>query len=286
MITIKNALSTLAILTVFSLFACGGGGGGTPGPTVIAPSIATPPANRSVLSGDTASFSVVANGTAPLTYQWQKGTTAIPLATQANYTTPAASLGDDQSSYRVVVSNSAGSATSAPAVLSVLPRATTLDYVDPIAPGMLQLKKNVALSTPGTHLVLDLVGSAALSSAGSGITATFSVDTSKATWANVAAGDPVALVQNGSAFNLGLAPQILKGKLTGSSLQVIAAQKGTGSPKALNAPLLRIALDLSSTPQTTGNITLSSDNAKCQIIDNSGAILEGLTVSIGTLKAQ
>jgi hypothetical protein len=130
------------------------------------------------------------------------------------------------------------------------------------------------------------VGSVALSSTGSGITATFSVDTSKASWANVAAGDPAAFVQNGNAFSLGVSPQILRGKVTGSSLQVVVSQKGTASPKALNAPLLRIALDLSGTPQTTGTITLTSDNSKCQIIDSTGSILEGITVSIGILKAQ
>src|ERR1700722_6842821 len=38
----------------------------------VAPSITTQPANQAVTVGQTASFSVVATGTTPLTYQWQK----------------------------------------------------------------------------------------------------------------------------------------------------------------------------------------------------------------------
>src|SRR5207245_3952078 len=37
-----------------------------------APTITTQPANQTVTAGQTATFTVVAAGTAPLTYQWQK----------------------------------------------------------------------------------------------------------------------------------------------------------------------------------------------------------------------
>ncbi|HEY1312758.1 MAG TPA: immunoglobulin domain-containing protein, partial [Steroidobacteraceae bacterium] len=53
----------------------------------VAPSITTQPANQSVTAGQTATFSVVAGGTAPLSYQWQKGGAAIAGATAPSYTT-------------------------------------------------------------------------------------------------------------------------------------------------------------------------------------------------------
>src|SRR6266404_3744146 len=38
----------------------------------VAPTITTQPANQTVTAGQTATFTVVATGTAPLSYQWQK----------------------------------------------------------------------------------------------------------------------------------------------------------------------------------------------------------------------
>jgi hypothetical protein len=62
---------------------------------------------------------VVASGTAPLTYQWQKNATAISGATSASYTTPAEDVGDDGVSFTVIVTNSVGSVTSSGAKLRV-----------------------------------------------------------------------------------------------------------------------------------------------------------------------
>ncbi len=83
------------------------------------PVITTPPANQTVNAGQTASFSVVASGTAPLTYQWFKNGTAIGGATSSSYTTPATVSGDNGALFTVTVTNSAGSATGGPATLTV-----------------------------------------------------------------------------------------------------------------------------------------------------------------------
>src|SRR5215472_6741082 len=85
----------------------------------VAPSITTQPANQTVTVGQTASFTVVATGTAPLSYQWQKNGTAISGATAASYTTPATTSSDNGAQFVVVVSNSAGSVTSNAATLTV-----------------------------------------------------------------------------------------------------------------------------------------------------------------------
>jgi len=172
-----------------------------------------------------------------------------------------------------------GGGGSAPAPI---PTATTLGYTDPTS-GTYLLKKNTALST-ATHLVLDLVGPA--SGTGSGVTATFSADTTKVAWANVAASDPAGTyIQNGTAFNLGTAPLILKGKVSGGTLQATAAQKGTGGPVSLGAPLLRVALDLTPS-QAPGTVSLSADATRCQMLDGTGTLVSPITISVGTLTAQ
>jgi hypothetical protein len=87
----------------------------------VAPTITTQPANQTVTAGQTATFSVVANGTAPLAYQWQKNALAITGATAASYTTPVTTTADSGEIFRVVVSNSAGNVTSNSAMLTVNP---------------------------------------------------------------------------------------------------------------------------------------------------------------------
>jgi hypothetical protein len=84
-----------------------------------APAITSQPANQTVTVGQTATFAVIATGTAPLSYQWQKNGANIGGATAASYTTPATVSGDTASNFEVVVSNSVGSVTSSKATLIV-----------------------------------------------------------------------------------------------------------------------------------------------------------------------
>ena len=87
--------------------------------TPTAPQITTQPANQAVSVGQTATFSVVATGSAPLQYQWQENGSAIAGATGSSYTTAAAASADTGSSFTVVVTNSTGSMTSKAATLTV-----------------------------------------------------------------------------------------------------------------------------------------------------------------------
>src|SRR5205085_2807669 len=82
------------------------------------------PVNLTVTAGQTATFSVAATGTAPLSYQWQKNRANISGATSASYTTPATASSDNGSTFDVVVSNSAGTITSSSATLTVNAAAT------------------------------------------------------------------------------------------------------------------------------------------------------------------
>lgn len=103
--TAGNATSNAAVLTVAT--------------AAVAPAITSQPAGQSVIAGNTASFSVAATGTAPLTYQWSKNGTPISGAASSSYTTPAETTTDNNAKFTVAVTNSAGTATSNAAALTV-----------------------------------------------------------------------------------------------------------------------------------------------------------------------
>jgi hypothetical protein len=123
---IRSPLALIALL----LAACGGGGtpgsstsgGSTPGTS--APAITKQPGAQSVSVGQTATFSVVATGTAPLSYEWQRNGTAIAGATASSYTTAATTLADNDALFKVTITNSIGTITSAAATLTVSAPAT------------------------------------------------------------------------------------------------------------------------------------------------------------------
>ena len=108
-----------------------------------APSITTQPVSQTVSAGANVSFMVAAEGTAPLVYQWQKNGSPINGATSATLNLSNVQ-GTDSGSYRVVVSNSAGSATSAVAVLNV--------ETGPVAPAITSQPASQTVVTGGSAL--------------------------------------------------------------------------------------------------------------------------------------
>ncbi|HEV7406592.1 MAG TPA: IPT/TIG domain-containing protein [Chthoniobacteraceae bacterium] len=82
------------------------------------PRITFPPVGKAAIGGDPVSFSVVATGLAPLSYQWMKNGVAIAGATTSSLNIPSVSV-TDAGSYTVKVTNPIGSITSPPAVLTV-----------------------------------------------------------------------------------------------------------------------------------------------------------------------
>lgn len=160
--------------------------------------------------------------------------------------------------------------------------ADTLVYTDPTSTSY-RLVKNASLSS-ATHLVLDLVGPSGTN--GRGVAFTLSADTTKLTWAKVTASD-AALVQNGTAFNLGSGTQILSGKASGDTLQAGLFQKGAAvAAVSLAAPLARVALDLKSgvVPVNT-TVTFSAVANKANVLPDTGAP-QTITVATGTILAQ
>ncbi len=95
----------------------------------IAPSIVTHPASTTGAVNGSAGFSVSANGTSPLSYRWQKSLNNVNFTDVAGATSAALNLSPlttaDAGYYRVVVTNSVGSATSSAAPLVVAPVITT-----------------------------------------------------------------------------------------------------------------------------------------------------------------
>ena len=84
------------------------------------PVITTQPANRTVAEGQKATFSVLAGGTAPLSYQWLKNGVSISAATAASYTIPQVTSAENGSTFQVEIKNSVGSMKSSPATLTVI----------------------------------------------------------------------------------------------------------------------------------------------------------------------
>src|ERR1039457_5887475 len=129
------------------------------------PAITTQPQSQSILAGQTATFSVAATGTPPLTYQWLfNGTNVISGATTNPF-----SLANVQSTnggnYSVIVSNFAGSVTSAAATLTIV-------FTNPVVFAQWNFNSVTPDTNVGTGTILPSAGSGTASLVG-GVTATF-----------------------------------------------------------------------------------------------------------------
>lgn len=92
----------------------------TGGVTTTAPTITTQPQSQTVTAGASATFSVQATGSPAPTYQWTRNGANITGATGANLSLNNISIAS-AGTYAVLVTNSAGSVTSAGAILTVNP---------------------------------------------------------------------------------------------------------------------------------------------------------------------
>jgi hypothetical protein len=128
------------------------------------PALVIQPQGHAVDAGQSASFSVAATGTAPLSYQWLFNDGAIDGATTNSYginnVQPA-----DAGSYSVVVSNVAGSVTSAVALLAVqgpyTATATAIVVNDSVAGATITDGGYGYTNTPAARIIGDDCGSGA-----------------------------------------------------------------------------------------------------------------------------
>ncbi|MEN9908875.1 MAG: hypothetical protein RLZZ540_2024, partial [Bacteroidota bacterium] len=126
-LTLTVANTVAAGTYTFTVTGTGGGSNNNITLTVggcIIPSITTQPSNQTVTYGSNASFTVVASGTAPLTYQWQEQVSGVGVFTNLTNTgvysgTTAAILtltrptvAMSTNKYRCVITNACGSVNS------------------------------------------------------------------------------------------------------------------------------------------------------------------------------
>jgi hypothetical protein len=116
-----RAGSWLCGIALVALSACSGSTHST-GESAVAPTITTQPTSQTVTAGQTATFSVLASGTAPLSYQWQNAATNANIsgATSSSYSIPNTTTSESGMQFRVVVSNGVSpAATSNTVTLTV-----------------------------------------------------------------------------------------------------------------------------------------------------------------------
>jgi hypothetical protein len=214
-----------------------------------------------VTAGQTATFSVVASGTAPLSYQWQKNGANISGATSSSYTTPATATTDSGSTFRAVVTNSAGSATSNAATLTVNPAPAPAIQV---SPNPINFGSDVVGTTTTQALIIKNTGTATLSisqitASGapfsvSGFSLPLSVNAGQQTTITVAFAPASATTFSGSVTITSNAP---------------------GSPTAVNLSGTGVAatftLGINPTSLSFGNITTGTTSAAQTVtITNTG----------------
>ncbi len=228
--TAGNVTSNAATLTVSA--------------AAVAPTITTQPVNQTVTAGQTATFNVVAGGTAPLAYQWQKNGVNISGATLASYTTPVTATTDSGSTFGVKVSNTAGSVTSNAATLTVNAAA--------VAPTITTQPVNQTVTA--------------------GQTATF----------GVAAGGTAPLAYQWQKNGVNISGATLASYTTpvtattdsGSTFDVVVSNTA-GSVTSTKAtltvnPALVAGIQLSSNPVNFGNGVVGSNSSQSLIITNTG----------------
>ena len=108
----------------------------------VAPTITSQPQNATVLPGADTNFTVSANGSAPLSYQWFFNTNTTIVGANNSTLTLNNVQATNAGTYHVVVNNLAGSATSAVAVLTI--------NNSPVAPSFVSQPVSVIVAVGGS----------------------------------------------------------------------------------------------------------------------------------------
>ena len=146
----------------------------TVNPAAVAPAFTTQPATQTALTGASVTFTVVVTGSPTPTLQWQKNGGAIAGQTTASLTLANVAVAD-AASYTCVATNSAGSATSNAATLTitaapVAPAFTTQPVSQTVAAGATATFTVVVTGTPTPTLQWQKGGVAIAGQTGTALT--------------------------------------------------------------------------------------------------------------------
>jgi hypothetical protein len=201
-----------------------------------APAITTQPLSQTVTAGAAVTFTAAASGSPSPTYQWRKNGTNINGATSASYTIASVATGD-AGTYSVVATNSAGSATSNNAVLTVnaAPAITTQPLSQTVTTGAAVTFTAAANGSPsptfqwrknGTNINGATSASYTIASATTGDAGTYSV---------VATNSAGSATSNNAVLTVNAAPAITTQPLSqtanaGAAVTFTAAASGSPAP--------------------------------------------------------
>jgi hypothetical protein len=257
-----------------------------------APQITAQPANQTVTVGQTATFSVVTTGTAPLQYQWQKNGAAIAGATGSSYTSPATVSGDNGSSITVVVTNAAGSLTSNAAMLTVTltpPTITTQPSSATVAAGS-PATFSVVTSGSGVSYQWDFNG-AAISGANSSSYTIPAAAVSNAGNYSVVISNSAGSVTSAAAtlaVNASAPKAFALGRSCATAV-VVGLQWGVADPSVTRYQIWRNGASLATTPNLYfADTTVAASTSYSYVVtaqNSSGATLTSNTLSLETAAA-
>jgi hypothetical protein len=219
----------------------------------IAPSIAAQPASQTIAAGQSATFFIAANGTAPFTYAWMKNGVVITGAASASYATPVTSISDNGEQFTAAVGNSAGKALSAPAILTVKAMATYLltSSVNTVNFGSVDLSSNSTQNVTLTNTGNANVTIAQVLVAGAGF------NTSNAGGTILAPGQSTTITATFSPFATGSASGSVTVSSNASNSPSIISLSGNGTAVSHSVVLSWTDPDTSVTGYNTYSSTVA-----------------------------
>jgi hypothetical protein len=252
---------------------------------VSGPTITTQPVSQTVAEGQTATFTVAASGSAPMSYQWRKGGANIAGATSSTYTTPATVLADSGVAFSVVVSNAGGDATSNAATLTVNPLTVASVSVNPASvTGGTNSTGIVTLSgpAPAAGTVVQLTSSNTSAATVQGTVTVQSAATSATFPVNTSAVSSVASVTISASY---------QGSLKTATLTVnpaLSVQSVTLSPSSVTGGANSTGTVVLTGPAPAGGATvqLASSNTSAATVPTTVTVAANSTTATFTATTQ
>ena len=173
------------------------------------PAITTQPASQAAITGTTVTFTAAASGSPAPTFRWQKNGSNLSGATLSSLTLTNVKL-SDAATYRVVASNSAGTATSNGAVLTVSapPVITTQPASKTVSIGASATFTAAASGTPAPTFQWQKNGANLAGATKSSLTLTNIQMTDTATYRVVATNSAGSATSNGAVLTVNGRPLI------------------------------------------------------------------------------